>query len=68
MMGEGRYRWVDVDGTPRQATHWDALPREMDRLVAFVPDCPAPPHTARQHAEMATCGAKLQEALARCRR
>lgn len=67
-MGEGRYEWVDVDGRLREAAHWDALPARMDRLVAFVPDYPAPPHTDAQHAAMATFGARLTEALARCRR
>ena len=67
-MGEGRYRWVGVDGVSREAEHWDALPAQMDRLVAFVPEYPAPPHTDRDHAEMAALGARLQEALGRCRR
>ena len=67
-MGAGRYRWVDLGGTLREAAHWDDLPAEMDRLVAFVPDHPAPPHTELQHAEVAEFGARLQEALGRCRR
>lgn len=64
----GRYSWVDTDGTLRHGTRWDDLPAEMDRLVAFVPDYPEPPHTPEDHALMAGFDAKLKEALARCRR
>ncbi len=67
-MGEGRYEWVGTDGAAREARHWDALPAEMDRLVAFVPDYPLPPHTEAQHAEMAAFDGRLHEALSRCRR
>lgn len=68
MNGQGRYSWIDLDGTPRHGIHWDDLPAEMDRLVAFVPDYPEPPHTEEEHALMETFDAKLKEALARCRR
>ena len=68
MAGAGTYRWVGVDGRLCHGTHWDDLPEEMDRLVAFVPDCPPPPHTEADHAEMATFDARLHEALGRCRR
>ena len=67
-MGAGRYAWVGVDGAQCEAAHWNDLPEEMDRLVAFVPDYPAGAHTAEQHAEMATFDARLHEALERCRR
>ncbi len=68
MNGQGRYSWVDTEGRLRHGTHWDDLPAEMDRLVAFVPDYPEPPHTAEDHALMATFNGRLQEALSRCRR
>ena len=68
MTGEGRYSWIGLDGMLRHGTHWDDLPAEMDRIVAFVPDYPEPPHTEEQHAAMASFGDKLQEALQRCRR
>ena len=67
-MGEGRYQWIDRDGTLRDATHWDELPSRMERLVAFVPDVPAPPHTAADHAAMTAIGPKFEQACARCRR
>lgn len=67
-MGAGRYSWVDVNGVLRHGAHWDELPREMDRLVAFVPDHPEPPHTDADHAAMAAFGPRFEEALARCRR
>ena len=67
-MGEGRYSWIDLEGVLRHGTHWDDLPAEMDRIVAFVPDAPAPPHTAAEHDAMATFNDRLQEAMRRCRR
>ena len=68
MNGQGRYSWIDTGGTLRHGTHWDDLPAEMDRLVAFVPNYPAPPHTPEDHAMIEMFGGKLREALARCRR
>ena len=68
MNGEGRYSWVDPGGALRHGSHWDDLPADMDRLVAFVPDYPAPPHSEEDHATIETYGDKLKEALARCRR
>ena len=66
--GAGRYSWIDLEGVLHHGTHWDALPAEMDRLVAWVPDTLDPPHTDAEHAAMAGLGARLQEALDRCRR
>lgn len=68
MAGEGRYSWVDLGGVQRHATHWDDLPVEMDRLVAFVPDVPPEPHTQADHDLLATFQDRLKEALGRCRR
>ena len=68
MNGEGRYSWVDTDGALRHSTHWDDLPAEMDRLVAFVPDYPEPPHTPEEHELMETYDIRLKEIMARCRR
>ena len=67
-MGEGRYEWVDTDGRLCRGAHWDDLPEAMDRLVAFEPAYPEPPHTPEDHAAMATFDARLHEALSRCRR
>lgn len=67
-MGEGRYSWIDLEGVLHHGTHWDDLPANMDRIVAFVPDHPAPPHTAAEHAAMATFAGKLEEVMHRCRR
>ena len=68
MTGEGRYSWVGLDGVLRHGTHWDDLPDAMDRIVAFVPACPEPPHTEKEHAIMATLNDRFREALKRCRR
>lgn len=68
MNGDGRYSWIDTGGALRHGTHWDDLPAEMDRLVAFVPHYPDPPHTPEEHAMIETFTTRLQEALARCRR
>lgn len=66
--GQGTYSWIDIHGHQRHGHHWDDLPAEMDRLITFVPDSPPEPHSAEEHALMETFGAKLQEALGRCRR
>ena len=68
MIGIGIYRWVTLDGVLEHGTHWDDLPERMDRIVAFVPDYPDPPHTQEDHDAMATFNDRLQEALKRCRR
>ena len=68
MTGAGRYSWVGLDGELHHGRHWDDLPADMDRLVAFVPDYPEPPHTDEEHLAMATFTDKLQEAMQRCRR
>ena len=68
MSGEGRYSWVDLDGKLCHGRHWDDLPAEMDRIIAFEPDAPDPPHTQEEHDLMATFNDKFQEALKRCRR
>ena len=68
MAGEGRYSWVDLEGNLQHGSHWDDLPAEMDRIVAFVPDAPPPPHTQEDHDLMATFDDRLQEVMARCRR
>ena len=68
MIGTGRYEWVNLDGTPGEGKHWDDVPAAMDRIIAFVPDYPDPPHTQEDHDGMATFNDRLHEALARCRR
>ena len=52
MAGEGRYSWVGLDGELRHGAHWNDLPAEMDRLVAFVPDMLPEPHTQADHDAM----------------
>ena len=67
-IGTGKYSWVDLDSTLRHGTHWNDLPAQMDRIVAFVPDYPEGPHTQEEHDVMATFNGQLQEAMNRCRR
>ena len=68
MNGRGLFQWVDLGGVLRSGATWDDFPGELDRVVAFVPDYPAPPHTEAEHAYMGTFVSKLDEVLARCRR
>ena len=68
MAGEGSYVWVDLDGKLCRGGHWDELPDEMERLVAFEPAFPEPPHTEEDHAFMDSLHDKFRQVLGRCRR
>ena len=68
MNGEGTYQYRGLDGRLHTATNWADIPAEIEFLVSFEPDWPAPPHTQAEHDYMATFNDKLHEVLARCRR
>ena len=67
-IGSGFYQWVDLEGELRTGSHWDELPAEMDRLVAFIPAYPEGAHSEAEHTAMATFNDRLQAAMKRCRR
>ena len=67
MNGAGRYQWVGLDGVLRSGASWEDFPDAMDRVVAFVPDSPPPPHSEAEHAYMETFVSKMDEVLKRCR-
>ena len=68
MIGDGRYIWIDLAGSLQTGTHWDDLPKEMDRIIAFIPFHPPEPHTQEDHDKMAMFNERFQETMKRCRR
>ena len=46
-------------------TNFDDIPLSFNQLISFEPEYPEPPHTEKQHEEMSTYQAKLQELLNR---
>ena len=44
---------------------FDEIPMEFDNLISFKPIAPEPPHSEKDHQEMETYNAKLQELMKR---
>tara|TARA_B110000503_G_scaffold141369_1_gene234685 strand:+ start:1348 stop:1545 length:198 start_codon:yes stop_codon:yes gene_type:complete len=48
-------------------TSIDDIPNDIDTVIKFIPDVPAPPHTPEQHEEIDQWPAKLAELMKRCK-
>ena len=66
MIGSGNYQWLDLNGDLQTSTHWDAIPKKIGRLVAFVPTAIPEPHTNEDHAIMDSFNDRLHEVMSRC--
>ena len=46
-------------------SNYDDIPQSFDNVIRFEPTSPEPPHTEKEHEEMATYTSKLKELMKR---
>jgi len=51
---------VKKNGKLETYTEYEAIPRDFDHVIKFMPEIPEPPHTEEQHEEIETWNEKLQ--------
>ena len=54
---------IKRNGVLETYTDYDAIPKDFDHVIKFLPEIPPPPHTHEQHEEIDQWPARLQKLM-----